>query len=342
MKKIFSLLIFFVLAKSDNSSSRKFYYDILEVAISASEDEISNSYKTLTKKYHPDKYGNSKKYTEIQRAYEILSNRTKKVIYDTDGIDEVLRFEHAEANGYVDRRYNRLQPQRVNIVLSLKEAYLGGEKNLNVRRQSICRHCQGTGAQNAELQICPVCRGKGITVETIRTGMGIMQMQRNCPKCNGQGKMHKHNCPHCHGSKIVKENKSLKIKIARGVKNGETRIFEGEGDADPRAIPGHIIVDFTVKDDPNFKRNNDDLYTEIKIEFFEALFGFKTFLRHLDGRKIEIEKSGTSQFGEFIKIDSEGMYKEDGEKGNLFVKILFELPQKINLGQKKIIREIFE
>ena len=145
MKKIFLTLFLILVINSRNKNSKKFYYDILEVQISATEDEILKSFRTLAKKYHPDKYGNSRKYTEIQRAYEILSDRTKKVIYDTDGIDEVLRYEHAENNGYVERRYNRLQAKEIKIKLTLKEAYLGGEKNINIRRQTICRHCQGTG-----------------------------------------------------------------------------------------------------------------------------------------------------------------------------------------------------
>ena len=335
-------LIQIVYLHNHSRSSKKFYYDILELKHSATEDEIRSQYKKLTKKYHPDKYGNSKKYTEIQRAYEILSSRTKKTIYDTDGIDEVLRYEHAENGGYVDRRYNRLNPKRVNISISLKESYIGGERNVNIRRQEICRFCQGTGAKDGEMKTCTKCRGRGVTIETIRTGMGLMQMQRNCPKCGGKGKFHKHTCPHCRGRKVINENKSLKIKIRRGTRNGETRVFEGEGDADPRGIPGHVIINFIVSKDRNFERKEDDLYTNLKIEFNEALFGFSTYIKHLDGKKINIEKKGTSQFGEYIKIDGEGMYKEDGEKGNLFVKILFNLPKRINLTQKKIIREIFE
>lgn len=213
---------------------------------------------------------------------------------------------------------------------------------MTFRRQEICRFCQGTGAKNGELKTCPTCRGRGVTIEMIRTGMGMMQMQRNCPKCGGKGKFHKHVCPKCRGRKVGNESKSLKIVVRRGTRDGEVRVFEGEGDADPRGIPGHVVVSFKVGRDSNFRRDGDDLFCEVRIEFREALFGFKVVLKHLDGKRVNIEKSGSSQFGELVKIEGEGMYKEDGERGNLYAKIVFDLPRKINLTQKKIVREIFE
>lgn len=47
----------------------------------------------MSKKHHPDKGGNSSLYLKIQRAYEVLSDRTKRSIYDVDGLDEVARYE---------------------------------------------------------------------------------------------------------------------------------------------------------------------------------------------------------------------------------------------------------
>ena len=74
----------------------------------ASDEDIKKSYQRLTKKYHPDKGGNHSMYVKVQRAYEILSDRIKKSVYDTDGIDEVSRYEHALQNGYISRRYNKV------------------------------------------------------------------------------------------------------------------------------------------------------------------------------------------------------------------------------------------
>ena len=56
-------------------------------------------------------------------------------------MDEVQRYEHAVNNDYVDRRYNRVNPKRMTVRVSLKEVYLGSEKNIVISRRSLCRHC---------------------------------------------------------------------------------------------------------------------------------------------------------------------------------------------------------
>jgi DnaJ-class molecular chaperone len=62
------------------------YYHILGVQKSSSEAEIKAAYKTLAKKYHPDKNSNNlefeEKFKQINEAYQTLSNSTKKKNYD--------------------------------------------------------------------------------------------------------------------------------------------------------------------------------------------------------------------------------------------------------------------
>lgn len=63
-----------------------------------------------------------------------MSNRTKRSIYDTDGPDEVSRYEHALENNYVSRRYNKIRAKNISMVVSLREVYLGSEKNVAITR----------------------------------------------------------------------------------------------------------------------------------------------------------------------------------------------------------------
>mgnify|MGYP003299131925 FL=1 len=68
----------------------KNYYDLLEVSEKASPEVIEKAYKTLVKKYHPDLQPDDKKkeaeekIKEINEAYEILSDKTKKENYDSN------------------------------------------------------------------------------------------------------------------------------------------------------------------------------------------------------------------------------------------------------------------
>ncbi len=72
--------------------------------------------------------------------------------------------------------------------------------------------------------------------------------------------------------------------------------------------------------------------------------GFNENLRHLDNRLINVTKTGTSQPLELMKISGEGMPKFDNslERGDLYIKILFNLPKSLSTDQKDLIKEIFE
>ncbi|BBK76086.1 MULTISPECIES: J domain-containing protein [Clostridium] len=64
----------------------KDYYKILGVSETSSKDEIKKAFRSLAKKYHPDRNGNDenaiKKFQEVNEAYEVLSNEDSKKSYD--------------------------------------------------------------------------------------------------------------------------------------------------------------------------------------------------------------------------------------------------------------------
>ena len=60
-------------------------YSILEIKKDCTEDEVKKSYRKLALKHHPDRGGETEKFKEIQKAYEILSDNNKRKIYDKTG-----------------------------------------------------------------------------------------------------------------------------------------------------------------------------------------------------------------------------------------------------------------
>lgn len=342
-KKLTILLIFILSIKTQKNSPQ--LYDYLELKFSASDDEIKKAFNELSKKYHPDKYGSSDKYMKIQRAYEILSSRTKKHIYDTDGLEEAERYEHAVANGYAGQRYRKTEDGIFQLTLGLEEVYKGIEKNMVISRKSLCRKCHATGAENGELKHCHHCQGRGVTMQHVQTGMGfVMQMQTTCPKCGGTGHMAHKKCGICNGTKMISENKNFKVIIEKGAMHGDTITFDGEGDSFVNSLPGDVKFIVNVRPHTLFVREKDDLYIKLNISFKEALFGFSKSIRHLDGRSVEISKNEPSQPNSYVVLKGEGMPKKNSpmDNGDLYLELVIELPRRLNEEQKRLVREIME
>lgn len=332
-------LLNYSIATKDNT----FFYQVLDLNFSASDEDIEKAYNELSKKFHPDKSGHSDRFVKIQRAYEVLSNRAKKHIYDTDGLEEMERFEHATANGYASQRYRKAGESPIQLTIDLEEAYKGTERNVVLGRKSLCRKCHATGAKNGELKHCHHCHGRGVVFQQVQTNMGfMMQMQTQCPKCGGAGHMPHDRCPVCGGNKMVTENKNFKVVIEKGWMHMDEVVFEGEGDSFISALPGDVKFSILVREHHQFFRNRDDLNMRLPISFEESLFGFSKSVQHLDGRIVGISKNEPSQPNSYVMIKGEGMPKKNqpGETGDLHLELTVQLPTRLSEAQKEIVREI--
>ena len=68
--------------------NKRDYYDVLEVSSSADAEEIRAAHRRLARKFHPDmnkEEGASSRFSEIQEAYDVLSDKDKRAQYDRYG-----------------------------------------------------------------------------------------------------------------------------------------------------------------------------------------------------------------------------------------------------------------
>lgn len=63
----------------------KTLYEILGVEVDASKMDIKRAYFKLAKIHHPDKGGDSEKFSGIHRAYQVLMDDEKRTVYDETG-----------------------------------------------------------------------------------------------------------------------------------------------------------------------------------------------------------------------------------------------------------------
>jgi DnaJ family protein B protein 11 len=100
--------------------------------------------------------------------------------------------------------------------------------------------------------------------------------------------------------------------------------------------PGNLIFVIHEIPHPVFKREKNDLHTNLVISLKEALLGFKKQITHLDGHQVTIKKEGVVQPGDVIKIKEEGMpVHQTSEKGDLYVKIEIKFPELLTEKQKE-------
>ena len=115
---------------------------------------------------------------------------------------------------------------QVELEVSLEDLYNGASVELDVSKQTVCDHCHGSGARRSEdIQTCPTCQGRGVTVTRVQLGPGmVQQFQQTCNKCGGKGKTIRAVCPACSGRKVLRSNEQFTVSIEKGMKDGQTTV----------------------------------------------------------------------------------------------------------------------
>lgn len=328
------------------SNNTKFY-ELLGLDKNASPDEIKKAYRKLAIKHHPDKGGDPEKFKEIGQAYDVLSDPEKKQVYDEYGEDALKEGMGAGGGGGADPfnifesffggspfgggGRSRRGPRKGEDVahplkLSLEDLYKGITKKLSLSKNVICSQCNGKGSKSGRSTECGSCRGSGVKVSMRQIGPGmIQQMQSVCPTCKGSGEAvdPSDRCDKCKGNKVIQEKKILEVHVEKGMEHGQRIVFAGEADQAPDTVPGDIVFVVQQKEHTEFKRKASDLFAVKKISLTEALIGFKTVIKQLDGRELLLE----TKEGEITRPGSFKMVKEEGmpvrnhpfQKGNLYV-----------------------
>ena len=254
----------------------KDYYKILEVEEKASADEIKKSYRSLSKKYHPDvNPDGDEKFKEIAEAYDVLSNPDKKANYDNSKSNPFQGTPYADMFSQMFGKGNNQfrQPRRKNapdkvikVQVSPVESYLGLNKELHYVKNNHCQTCNGSGG---EQQMCGTCKGQGFEIKTFGTGFMVQQIRSACNTCGGKGYTLVHKCYGCGGQGVKSTANNIKITLPRGIDSGQFLKVENAGDF-RNGEYGDLVIQVELVNKDGYEKMNDDLIYNLYLNLEET------------------------------------------------------------------------
>lgn len=337
----------------------KDYYKVLDVTQDSSASEIKKAYLKLAKKHHPDVNGNSEeskqKFQEIQEAYDVLSDQSKRARYDGMrrgggfngfGFGHPFGFGDPRANMNArSRNYNpyeympkRPKPDGIDfdgadttetIIISFASSIIGIKKlTHSFRIDSACPNFIKEVQES--IKPCTHCHKTGVLVRMVHH---MHTEIYTCPHCNGRGwtmdtDITKHQCNHKGCNKgIISELKSFDLTIPHGFADGSVLRMTGcGGQGVGKGANGNHYITVNVKKDPLFEiKDRYNIHTTRIISPLSIIFGGKTFIIAPDGERIEIDIPKGFDCKP-ITYNNKGMYYKPNteERGKLIVEFVLD------------------
>ena len=344
--------------------ARRDYYQVLDVARTATEVEIKKAYRRLAMKFHPDRnptdHEAEGRFKEVKEAYEVLCDPQKRAAYDQFGHAGVdasrgggQGFDPRDAFGDIfgevfgdifgGGRRNRSgvyrgADLRYELALDLEQAVFGAAANVEFTTLAECGECKGSGsAEGAKPATCETCRGAG----QVRMQQGFFAVQQTCPRCQGRGQVITDPCSGCRGQGRLRRQKTLAVKVPAGVDDGDRIRLTGEGEAGRNGGPaGDLYVEIRVREHKIFERDGSHLSCEVPMSFATASLGGTIEVPTLDGNAT-IKVPPETQSGRVFRLREKGIKPvRGGPTGDLFCRVVVETPVNLSREQKELLRSL--
>ena len=326
------------------------HYEVLGLSRDATEDQIKKAYRKLARELHPDlnKEENAEdRFKLVTHAYEVLSDPQARANYDRGGQDgfglgDIFDTFFGSGGRGPQSRTQRGQDALLRVDLDLKEAVFGVNKTLTIDTAVLCQECQGSCCKpGTSVQTCDICRGSGQIQRQVQSFMGAMVTTAPCGTCRGTGQVIPDPCISCRGQGRVRASRDLDLDIPAGVSDGLRLHLPGQGEVGFAGGPsGDIYLEVSVRPDPIFGRDGDDLVAVLEVPVADAALGFEIEIETLDGPTSVTVKAG-AQHGEVVTVKGLGANKLRGRgRGDLLLQLKVLTPSRLDSKQKDIFKKL--
>lgn len=316
------------------------------------------------------------KFKEASEAYEVLSDQTKRQQYDQFGhaafgrrggggggggfggfggvdLEEALRtfmganggggggsiFENFFGGGGRQRDPNAPQAGsdlRFDLEIDFEEAVLGSSREIRINVNETCPECKGSGAEpGSGKRTCSDCGGSGQVI----SGGGFLQFRQTCPTCRGTGEVIEKPCSNCRGQGLVRNKRTIDIKIPAGVETGSRLRVAGKGEGGLRGGPaGDLYIVLHVHEHEFFQRNDLDIVCEVPLPFHIAMLGGELSVPTIHGNATLKIPAGTES-GKVFRIRGKGITNARYGTGDQHIVVQIEVPQGLSGKEKKKLQD---
>ena len=362
-------------------AEKRDYYEVLGVSKSATDAEIKSAYRKKAKELHPDLNKDDphaeEKFKEVQEAYSVLSDESKKRMYDQFGhagvsggassspygggaytnfdpsdfgfgdiFDSIFGGSTSGFGGFSgfggrsnEPRSSRGSDILMQMDLTFEEAIFGCEKKFNIDVVEDCSECHGRGGFDS--QECSTCHGSGTVTTQQQSIFGSVVSRSTCPDCHGSGKTYKRKCSECGGKGRVRVNKKITISIPEGINSGDRQKISGKGNPGTNGgSNGDLYIEYVVAEHKYFVRDNDDIYLEVPLTLTESILGCKKDIPTLYGN-VKINVPAGTNSGDKQRIRSKGVdnhYRR--HKGDMYLIFKVYMPKRLTREQKSLIDKL--
>jgi molecular chaperone DnaJ len=229
---------------------------------------------------------------------------------------------------------------RTSVRISFMESVTGTTKTLSLNLKDPCPTCGGNGAKpGTSPKMCPKCGGKGQVVYSQQSFFGTVRNVQTCPDCSGSGKIIEEKCTTCGGSGYTTSRKQIQVSIPAGIRSGMSVRISEKGEPGINGGPrGDLMVEVLVEEDPNFYRQDYDLYSNVTISYAVAALGGSVVVDTVDGKVLYDVKEGT-QTGTRVRLKGKGVpsLQNKNVRGDQYITLIVETPTKLSKEAKELL-----
>ncbi|MDZ4767066.1 MAG: J domain-containing protein [Chloroflexota bacterium] len=295
------------------------YYKTLGVKRDASDADLKKAFRKLAKQYHPDANRNEPtaeaRFKEINEAYEVLSDKEKRALFD---------------------RYGTANPQEIGAspyggAGASRRAGSAGQQtefgDLGDFFTSIFGRDRGAAPGGAN----PAYGGSNAYTRTAR-GQDFEQPVAITLREAYIGT----------NRTVQRGERRINVVIPAGAATGTKVRLEGEGElGQGGGLNGDLYLLIQVESDAQFERNGDDINVDLKVDWFTALLGGTVEVPTLL-RPVTLKIPAGTQSGRRFRLSGKGMplLKKSEQFGDLYARALIVIPETLTPEQRALVEQL--